>query len=172
MKTKPPCSFQIRQGSKFSVERHLKSKKHKNCMKASDSFQLNKNYYAEIFPSAENKIEKMTENVIRVVYYVVQENLAMLKTESLYNLLDKCEAAVGNQLHSRMTAASITKSIDHVFMQKLTRFLASEECEEFMTIADEMRHFGPEDTDHEVPFFRRVGFARNGRHNRRKYRNQ
>ena len=80
----------------------------------------------------------MTENVIRVVYYVVQENLAMLKTESLYNLLDKCEAAVGNQLHSRMTAASITKSIDHVFMQKLTRFLASEECEEFMTIADEM----------------------------------
>ena len=46
MKTKPPCSFQIRQGSKFSVERHMKSKKHKNCMKASDSFQLNKNYYA------------------------------------------------------------------------------------------------------------------------------
>ena len=80
----------------------------------------------------------MTENVIRVVYYVVQENLAMLKTESFYNPLDKCEAAVGNQLHSRMTAASITKSIDHVFMQKLTRFLVSEECEEFMTMADEM----------------------------------
>ena len=80
----------------------------------------------------------MTENVIRVVYYVIQENLAMLKTESLYNLLEKCGAPIGNQLHSRKTSASIARSIDHIFMEKLTRFIATEECEEFMTIADEM----------------------------------
>ena len=80
----------------------------------------------------------MTENVIRVVYYVIQENLAMLKTESLYNLLKKNGAPIGNQLHSRKTSASIARSIDHIFMEKLTRFISREECEEFMTIADEM----------------------------------
>ena len=62
----------------------------------------------------------------------------MLKTESLYNLLEKRRAPIGNQLHSRKTSASIARPIDHIFMEKLTRFIATEECEEFMTIADEM----------------------------------
>ena len=127
MKAKPKCSFEIQEKSQQAIKRHLSTTNHRKCVKASDNFQLNKTYYAEIFRSFENKIEKMTENVIRVVYYVIQENLAMLKTESLYNLLEKCGAPIGNQLHSRKTSASIARSIDHIFMEKLTRFIATEE---------------------------------------------
>ena len=54
----------------------------------------------------------MTDNVIRVVYFIIKENIAIRKSEALYKLLDECQAAIGNQLHSSSTTAAIAMVID------------------------------------------------------------
>ena len=54
----------------------------------------------------------MTVDIITIVYYVIQENLAMKKSEALYEVLDLCGTAIGNQLHCRRTPKAIVWTID------------------------------------------------------------
>ena len=72
----------------YTAGRHVDSIMHVECEKAKDSYQLNRAYYEAVLNDAQTRIEKMTDNVIRVIYFVIEENIAMRKCESLYNLLD------------------------------------------------------------------------------------
>ena len=70
----------------------------------------------------------------------VESNSLMRKSEALYDLCDMCQAAIGNQLHSRITAAALTMCIDEDFQGKLTRWLFTDEDgpEDIFMIGDEM----------------------------------
>ena len=61
----------------------------------------------------------MTDSVIRVIYFIIKEDIATRKSEGMFDLLDLCTAAVGNQLHSRTTGAAIAQWIDETLQQKL-----------------------------------------------------
>ena len=78
----------------------------------------------------------MTDNIITIVYFVIKENLAMKKSEALYELLDLCGTAIGNQLHCRHTAKAIALTIDDYFQSRLIKFLVA--VDDFYAIADEL----------------------------------
>ena len=78
----------------------------------------------------------MTDNIITIVYFVIKENLAMKKSEALYELLDLCGTAIGNQLHCRHTAKAIALTIDDYFQSRLIKFLVT--VDDFYAIADEL----------------------------------
>ena len=65
----------------------------------------------------------------------------MKKSEQTYNLLELCSTPIGNQLHSRITAAAIAMCIDDVHTRNLFLFLLSDNCEEFMMISDELTDY-------------------------------
>ena len=91
------------------AKRHVIGPQHSACRRAEDSFQIHREYYDEIFSSTEKRIASMTDNVIRVIYFILKENIAMRKSEGMFDLLDLCTASEGNQRHSRTTGAAIAQ---------------------------------------------------------------
>lgn len=143
VKNQIKSQIKISKNIKGHVERHeIENKSHRQCLRAKDSYQVNQKYYEEAFRNQALKIEKMTDNIIRVIYFIVKENVAMLKSESLFLLLDLCEALIGNQLHSRKTGAAVALCIDEVHQTKFSNFLIGDKCEEFTFVGDEMTDCG------------------------------
>ena len=59
----------------------------------------------------------------------------------MFDLLDLCTAAVGNQLHSRTTGAAIAQCIDETLQQKLIDWMFGQHehsPDEMFVIADEL----------------------------------
>ena len=123
------------------AKRHVIGPKHSACRRAEDSFQIHREYYDEILANTEKRIASMTDNVIRVIYFIIKENIAMRKSEGMFDLLDLCTAAVGNQLHSRTTGAAIAQCIDETLQQKLIDWMFGQHehsPDEMFVIADEL----------------------------------
>ena len=106
-----------------------------------DSFQLHREYYDDFFLwyGEENRLD--TNNVIRVIYFIIYENIAMRKSEGMFDLLDLCTAAVGNQLHSRTTRAAIAHCIDETLKQILIAWMFGQHeysADDMFVIADKL----------------------------------
>ena len=140
-KTKIKINRNVKQNAKRHV---IDNRNHHICDKAADAFQLNKDYFEGLLNNMADRVEKITDNVIRIIYFVIQENLALSKSEALFDLFDLCEAAVGNQLHSRVTGAAITLCVDEVFHSKLTKWMFADKKGpvDLMMIGDKMTDEG------------------------------
>ena len=118
------------------AKRHTNSESHVKCVRASKAFEFHREYYEDLMSSTDRRMALMTDNIILVVYFIIRENLAMQKSEALYELLAMCEAAIGNQLHSRITAKAITLTIDDYQQSRLIEFFLT--IDDFYAIADEL----------------------------------
>ena len=123
------------------AKRHVLMANHTLCRRAEDSFQIHRNYYEEIYSSTEKRIACMTDNVIRVIYFIIKENIAMRKSERMFDLLDQCETPIGNQLHSRKTGAAIAMCIDETLQKMLIQWMfgkLAHSPKDIFVIADEL----------------------------------
>ena len=118
------------------AKRHTDSESHAKCVRASEAFEFHREYDEDLMSSTDRRKALMTDNIILVVYFIIKENLAMQKSEALYELLAMCEAAIGNQLHSRITAKAITLTIDDYQQSRLIEFFLT--IDDFYAIADEL----------------------------------
>ena len=126
------------------AKRHVIGPQHSACRRAEDSFQIHREYYDEIFSSTEKRIASMTDNLKRAIYFSINENIAMRKSEGMFDLLDLCTAAVGNQLHSRTTGAAIAQCIDETSQQILIAWMFGQHeysQNDMFVIADELTEF-------------------------------
>ena len=123
------------------ANRHVLMAKHSLCRRAEDSFQIHKKYYDDLYSSTQKRIASMTDNVIRVIYFIIKENIAMRKSERMFDLLDQCETPIGNQLHSRKTGAAIAMCIDETLQGKLIQWMFGKlphSPDDIFVIADEL----------------------------------
>ena len=114
----PVFDFEIHKDSKTSVKRHIKlSNDHHQCFEAKFYHSELDRRMQELLKSGRMKVNEMTCNVIRVVYFLLKYDLSALMFENISNLLVTVNALIGNQLHSRKTAVAIAFAIDEVYMK-------------------------------------------------------
>ena len=139
----PVFDFEIHKDSKTSVKRHIKlSNDHHQCFEAKLYHSKSDRRMQELLKSERMKVNEMTCNVIRVVYFLLKYDLSALMFEKISNLLVTVNALIGNRLHSRKTAMAIAIAIDEVYMKLLTQYLASDECKYFGMEFDELTDKG------------------------------
>ena len=143
IKTKPRCKFSVHSNSKLKVHEHIyKSNNHKECFLAKEDFDKQDEVLRKLFENDTRKVYIMTCNVIRVVYFILRYDVSALMFEKLVNLLDVLNAMIGNQLHSRQTAAAISLTIDEVYLKMLVNHLISDKCKYFSMEFDELTDKG------------------------------
>ena len=118
------------------------NKSHTICATARDEFNKRNDFYSRHIRNLKNQAVLMTENVIKVVYFLLKNDLSLRKFENIIELLDSCKTMIGNQLHSRQTARVIAMMIDEMFQKLFVNYLISDGCEEFSQIADELTDVG------------------------------
>ena len=139
----PVFDFEIHKDSKTSVKRHIKlSNDHHQCFEAKLYHSESDRRMRDLLESEHMKVNEMTCNVIRVVYFLLKYDLSAMMFEKISNLLVTVNALIGNRLHSRKTAVAIAIAIDEVYMKLLTQYLASDECKYFGMEFDELTDKG------------------------------
>ena len=143
MKTRPNCKFVVHRNSKQKIRDHIrKSDDHRECFEAKTIFAKQDKVLRKLMESESTKVYTATCNVIRCVYFILRYNISANMYENLVNLLDVLNAIIGNQLHSRKTAATIALAIDEVYARMLVNYIVSDECKYFSTEFDELTDKG------------------------------
>ena len=134
--------FKLNRNVCQTIDVHKKSQTHKDILIESIYLQEEQIKLAEIAQDERKRVYEMTKNVFRLVYFVLKEDISALKFEKICNLLTCMNALIGNQLHSKQTAATIALAIDEMWMKILVDYLRSDVCEFFGIQADELTDLG------------------------------
>ena len=143
MKSAPHCEFEVHRNSKQKIGHHItKNKDHIACFEAKETFDAQDKVLRKLLRSESLKVYTATCNVIKCVYFILRHDISANMFERLVNLLDVLNAIIGNQLHSRKTAAAIALAIDEVYLRMLVNYIISDECKYFSMEFDELTDKG------------------------------
>ena len=138
----PNYTFAIHVNSKQAIKNHQRTKTHLECFNAKLYFDESERHMRTMLENHQRKIDEMTCNVIRVVYFILKYDVSALQFEKLMNLLNCVNALIGNQLHGRTSASTIAKCLDENYMKILVAHLTSSKVKCFTMEFDEMTDKG------------------------------
>ena len=141
-KKQPKFEISINRNVKKNVERHKGGTAHQDCNRASSIYDKKSELFSKSNEKARIHAEEVTKNVMRTVYFLLKQDFSMNIFEKLVELLDSCQAKIGNQLHGKETARKIALCIDEFYQKRFVEYLLSDECDEFSQIGDEATDVG------------------------------